>query len=301
MHVRKIITYTNGNATITLHSDGTRIIDYDGTLQLDYPLNIDIRVQTKCPLGYNPKTKQAICTFCHESATTDGDECDYVLLLSKLDGLPAGIELAIGCNMLTPGLYRFLFECKNRGYICNLTVNQVMLHKYIDTLKAAAEGGLIRGLGVSYRKFNDVVLPKYILDYENTVFHVICGIDDIEDIIKLRDVGVRKILILGEKDFGFNVGCVDLTGHKHKQWFYKVNRLFKLFEVVAFDNLAIEQLNIKRFIPQDSWCEFYQGEYSFYINAVTGKYSRSSRSSEVTDWDNITIQQYFRGLKLCNL
>jgi hypothetical protein len=39
--------YNNGNAMIELHGDGTRVIQFENTLELDYPLNIDIRVKHK--------------------------------------------------------------------------------------------------------------------------------------------------------------------------------------------------------------------------------------------------------------
>jgi hypothetical protein len=283
--------YTNGNASITLESDGTRTIEFDDVLDLEYPLNLDIRVQSICPLGYNPITKKAVCSFCHESATTDGGECDYDQLLEKLIGLPKGIEIAIGCNIFTDGFKYFLEQCKEREYVCNVTVNQLSIHKYESELIDAIEDNLIKGLGVSYRSSN-FNIPQYFKDYENTVIHVIAGIDDIGDIMKLD---AKKILVLGEKDFGFNKGNVDLDSHSHRKWFWYIRKLFDIFDVVSFDNLALEQLKVKRFIPDDQYEIFYQGEHSFYINGVTGTYSRSSRSPDIVPWD-ISVQEYFKSI-----
>ena len=67
--------YRNGNAVVTLDlRDGTRIIEYPDNepLVLETPLNIDIRVSTQCPYGYNVETQKSICEFCHESALVDG-------------------------------------------------------------------------------------------------------------------------------------------------------------------------------------------------------------------------------------
>ena len=53
--------YTNGNAVVSISTyDGTRVIEYPDNepLTLETPLNIDIRVSTQCPYGYNPTTKQ---------------------------------------------------------------------------------------------------------------------------------------------------------------------------------------------------------------------------------------------------
>jgi hypothetical protein len=136
-------------------------------------------------------------------------------------------------------------------------------------------------------------VPESILAYEHTVIHVIAGIDSIMDVINLRNKGVRKILILGEKNFGFNEGKVDLTTKNHRQWFWWVRKMFNIFDVTSFDNLALEQLNMKRFFSDDNWNVFNQGEHSFYINAVEEYFAPSSRSNNKTNWDSLFIKDYF--------
>ena len=51
-----MINYQNGNVDVTLHECGTRVIEYEGELRLDQPLNIDIRVSNRCAFGLNPKS-----------------------------------------------------------------------------------------------------------------------------------------------------------------------------------------------------------------------------------------------------
>lgn len=292
-----IINYQNGNAVITLYNNGTRIIDYEGSLNLEYPLNIDIKVSNKCAFGYNPKTKKAFCTFCHESARTDGEECNYTELQDKLDNLPKGIELAIGSNTLTKGLVDFLKWCNNKEFICNLTINQGHINRDLKLLKYCINNSLIKGLGISYRSELKWVIPEEILNYPNTVFHVIAGIDNYYDIYNLKKLGVNKILVLGEKDFGFNIGNVNLESQSHKIWYYRIRELFDIFDVVSFDNLAIEQLNIKRFFTDTDWPIFNQGEESFYIDAVKKVFKPSSRSNSETNWNSTSIKTYFNELK----
>jgi hypothetical protein len=292
------VKYTNGNATVTINlNNGSRIIECDEPfLLLQYPLNIDIRVSSKCAFGLNPNTGKAFCWFCHESATTDGIECDYDDLKVKLNDLPKGIELAIGCNEYTISLDDFLDWCLNKGYVCNVTINQGHLNRDSLMIKEAINNGRIKGLGVSYRSSLKWNIPKFILDYPNTVFHVIAGIDDFNDVLSLKDRGVNKLLVLGEKSFGFNENKVDLTSLSHKQWFWWIRKLFTEFKVVSFDNLALEQLNIKRFFNEDSWRTFYNGEYSFYINAIDKTFSPSSRSSDKVSWNDLTIETYFKSI-----
>jgi hypothetical protein len=257
-------------------------------------LNIDIRISTKCSFGRNPATGKGLCDFCHESSTTDGVECDYKALMEKLTGLPKGIELAIGCNELTPDLYEFILWCSLQSYIVNLTVNQGHIMRDFYALKHLVENGFIKGLGVSYRSSLNFIVPEFILEYPNTVFHVIAGIDTFDDVLSLKEKGVKKILILGEKDFGFNEGKVDLKSYEHMAWYWWVKKLFHEFDVVSFDNLALEQLNIKRFFTDEQWALFYQGEHSFYINAVDKTFSASSRSTLKLPWDSITVQEFYK-------
>jgi hypothetical protein len=289
--------YQNGNAVVELFDDGTRVITTpDSSLNLDYPLNIDIRCSTKCSFGFNSKTGKTFCGFCHESSRVDGKECNYESLMEKLDGLPEGIELAVGCNEFTADLYEFILWCSLHGYVVNLTVNQGHVKRDFEALRHVIECGFIKGLGISHRSCLIWDIPEEILNYSNTVFHVIAGIDSIEVVQSLKDKGVKKILVLGEKDFGFNKGKVDLETIWHKQWFWWVSKLFTEFDVVSFDNLALEQLQIKRFLTDEQWETFNQGEHSFYINAVGEYFAPSSRSKERTKWNNITIKDYYKTL-----
>lgn len=290
--------YINGNSTVEIFEDGTRVIQFEDQLQLDYPLNIDIRVSSKCAFGYNPKTGKAFCDFCHESARTDGNECDYEKLKEKLIGLPRGIELAIGANNITLNLVGFISWCKLNGYIVNLTVNQGHVRRDSSHLYTLIDQQLIKGLGVSHRSSLKWDIPDFILDYKNTVFHVIAGIDSIDDVLSLKDKGVKKVLVLGEKNFGFNEGKVDLTTRNHREWYWWVGKMFDTFDVTSFDNLALEQLNMKRFFSDENWDIFNQGEHSFYVNAVEQYFAPSSRSNLKTDWNMYSLKEYFHNLEL---
>lgn len=292
-----VTTYTNGNASIQLQSDGTRIINYENQLNLEWPLNIDIRVSNRCSNGLNPKTGRARCAFCHESATTDGDECNYVQLMDVLNPMPAGIELAIGCNRITSRLVEFLDHCNWKGWIVNLTINADHVNRDLANLTMLEARGWIHGLGISYRRGFESKMQSwpYFAHYPNTVIHVIEGIDDFDAIANLANLGVKKILVLGEKDFGFNLGKVT-CGPSHITWLRRVHELFDLFEVVSFDNLAINRLDIRRFFNDQSWETFHQGEYSFYINAVEQYFAPSSRSANKTPFNTVSVQRYFQTL-----
>lgn len=302
-----LYSYKNGNADITIYRDGTRIIDYpdNENIKLDFPLNIDIRVSTKCSMGFNPKTRKAICSFCHESASVDGKECDYDVLLQKLKSanLPKGIELAIGANAVTENLMSFLERAYKEGYICSITVNQAHVKKYSDKIKFLIENDFIKGLGISFRENLKFDIPDFIISYRNTVFHVIAGIDKWENIYSfLPSKGVKNILILGEKDFGFNRYKVKLDSPLHKEFYDNLKKLLNsgIYNIISFDNLALKQLDVKRFISDEKWKKFYQGEHSMYINAVSGYFSDSSRSFNIIDWNKTNLINFFKHEKIDN-
>ena len=288
--------YQNGNALVKLHSNGTRVITFDDKIKLDYPLNIDIRLSKKCAFGMNPATGKAVCSFCHESATTDGSSAtvaDIDAMFLAMQNLPKGMELAVGINQWSPEVEYFLSVSNQRQYVVNVTINQGTLKTCLPEILKASKSNAIKGIGISYRK-GMAAIPDALLENENTVVHVISGIDEIDDVKELANQNVKKILVLGEKDFGFNLGKVQIKSNSHFWWYRTVHELFRLFDVVSFDNLALEQLNVRRFVKD--WDTTYQHEYSFYCNAVDGYFSPSSRSNVQTPYANISAEEYFKSL-----
>lgn len=284
--------YKNGNTLVSLYKDGTRTLEFDSQMKLDFPLNIDIRVSTKCSFGQKPDGSFVLCSFCHEEAKTDGFNCDYNLLKDKLTGLPKGIELAIGCNEFTPKLLDFLIWAKEQDYVCNLTVNQGHVSRDYTQLLSAIQRQLVYGIGVSYRPSLPFKIPLQLLEYEHLVIHCIAGIDTVEDILSLRKHYVRNILVLGEKNFGFNKDQVfqqDLN-----PWIWNLNLLIHTFDKVSFDNLALDQLSVRRlFLDENEFNTFNQGEESIYIDAPNKVFALSSRSLYRKNWDSMTVREFY--------
>ena len=295
--------YRNGNAVVTLDlQDGTRIIEYPDNepLTLQTPLNIDIRVSTQCPYGYNVKTQKSTCAFCHESALVDGQECHYGFLQQVLMDakLPRGTEIALGVNEVTDDLIQFVKNLYRLGLVVNITMNERYILQYGDTgLKQMLP--YVFGLGISYRSLQGCLsLPDWIADYQHTVIHVINGIDDFNDV---KELGVKyhKLLVLGEKDFGFNRGKVNLNTEQHKQWKSNIMQLTKIFDIVSFDNLGLQQLEIRGKITDEEYKSFYQGEHSMYINAVEQYFAPSSRTrNNIKHFGETDLRSYFQYCEL---
>lgn len=291
--------YRNGNASVWLDlQDGTRIIEYPDNepLTLDTPLNIDIRVSTQCPYGYNVKTQKSTCAFCHESALVDGQECHYGVLQQVLMDakLPRGTEIALGVNEVTDNLVQFVKNLYRLGLVVNITMNERYILQYGDTgLKQMLP--YVFGLGISYRSLQGCLsLPDWIANYPHTVIHVINGIDNFDDV---KELGIKyhKLLVLGEKDFGFNRGKVNLATSQHKQWKSNIMQLTKIFDIVSFDNLGLQQLEIRGKITDEEYKSFYQGEHSMYINAVEQYFAPSSRTrNNIKRFDETDLRSYFQ-------
>lgn len=272
-----LTTYINGNYNVVLLNDGTKIRYNDlDNLTPSFAESIDCNITEKC---------DGNCGYCYLGCTVNGKHAD--LSQTFFDTLHRGQELALNGNDLThPQLEEFLIRMKDKGVICNLTVNQIHFIRCIDKLRDLNQRRLIYGLGVSLVNSNDEKLYKYLKEFPNAVLHTIDGLLSSEDIYNLSDKNI-KLLILGYKVLGRG----DEYYHKHRteiehniNWL-KDNIIFlrDKFEVISFDNLAIEHIDLKNKVSRDVWDYFYMGDegsYTFYIDAVNKKFALSSLSPE---------------------
>lgn len=287
--------YKNGNVTTTLYDDGTRERVIDGnTPTFLFPENIDVKITNYCDMD-------KVCTYCHEQSNKSGVHGNLNMLLNQLNQLPAGIELAIGGGSTTshPQLTQFLQSAKQMGFICNLTVNQLHLKQDDELINNLITNDLIKGIGISYRNEYNKYLEKYA-SYEHSVIHLIAGIDDYKVINSLYQLGFRKFLVLGYKTFGNGTEYFDNNSKEVLDnislWKMKIAQFFNRDIIISFDNLAISQLEINRFLSDTEWNLFYQGDdftCSMYIDAVEQKYAPTSRSNNRVSFGTSTLLEYF--------
>lgn len=279
--------YKNGNYNVILLNDGTKIrhSKFD-SFEPERPESMDICISTYCRMD---------CPFCYEGCSTQGKHAD-VMNAKFIDTLQPYTEIALNGNEPPhPDLIPFLVKCKKLKLIPSLTINQYTFEKDFDLLKKLTDDKMIYGLGVSLERVtnNFIELAKQI---PNLVIHVVAGIIKVSDLYKLSDNNL-KILILGYKDMG-----------RGKQ-FKKNNRKFvdkniniikdalpiiiknNWFQVVSFDNLAIEQLDTKSLMSENEWNKFYMGDdgtYTFYVDLVNEQFASSSISTKRYDlMDNV--------------
>jgi hypothetical protein len=286
--------YKNGNYNVKLFDNGTKIRETeDDEFLSEFPENIDIKISDKCDVG---------CEFCHENSTNNGEVANFNY--EFLYSLRKGTELAIGGGNIFENeeLLNFLKFCKHRGIVANITVNQHHLtgsfekfsgrNEYwrnynTDKIFGLIERKEIYGVGISYN--GDAEELDRIFDEDeqykkNCVVHVVNGIHSFDSIMKLGNKGY-KLLILGYKDLRrgstFKKNNNTMIEGNQKIIYSNINDIIKSFDVVSFDNLAIEQLNIRRLFTTDEWNEFYMGDdgkFTMYIDLVKGEFAKNSTS-----------------------
>ena len=270
--------YRNGNYITTIMSDGTRIRETNNDKFIpDHAENMDIKLTNRCS-GVN-------CKFCHEGSTPDGKHGD-IMNEKFIDTLYEYQECAIGGgNVLEhPDLIPFLEKLKEKKVIANITVNQIHFEKEQELIKKLVNEKLIYGLGVSLVNPTDKFI-NLIKQYPNAVIHTINGVLTESD-VKAMENNNLKMLILGYKHLRRGNEYFEHERERieaNQNWLYEnLDDIINKFKVVSFDNLAIEQINVKRLLSDSEWNEFYQGDdgsSTYYIDMVERKFARSSTAS----------------------
>ena len=269
--------YKNGNFVTTILSDGTKIRETkDDEFIPSFAENMDVKICNYCDMG---------CKFCHEGSTTNG-KFGNILNEKFIDTLHPYQEVAIGGGDTTshPDLIPFLQKLKEQKVIANMTVNQIHFEKKHELIKKLIDEKLIYGLGVSLVNPTKHFI-ELIKQYPNAVIHVINGVLKPSDIKALENNNL-KMLILGYKHLRRGNEYFDSDREKieeKQQWLYEnLQNILNKFKVVSFDNLAIEQLDVKRLLSDSEWNEFYQGDdgtSTYYIDMVESKFAKSSTAS----------------------
>lgn len=278
-------TYQNGNYTVTIYDDGTKIRENDlDTFDAAFPECMDVKITNQCDLN---------CAYCHEDSRNDGLHGD-ILNPAFIGSLKPFTEIAIGGGnpLAHPDLLPFLRKLKERKVIANITVNQrhFMQDKYTALIGNIVAYELVKGIGVSLSDSSNNAFIARLQTIPNTVLHVINGILTKQDIINLSGKNL-KMLILGYKMFRRGVLYHNPTVDVNKAILRELlPKMMPHFKVISFDNLAINQLEVKRLFSDKAWERFYMGDdgmFTMYIDLVKQEFARCSvadkRYSLMTD------------------
>lgn len=289
--------YQNGNYVTQIYEDGTRIRETNEKSFIpSFAENCDIKITNSCNMN---------CEYCHEGSNSQGKHGDLINPL-YLKSFHQYQELAIGGGNVFehPQLITFLKSLKEQKVIANITVNQFHFLENYELIKKLQKENLIYGIGVSITLPNNELINK-IKKTSNVVCHVINGVLSKDIAEKLLDNDLR-LLILGYKQLRrgseYNENHKEMIENNQKWLFENLDGLLKRFKLVSFDNLAIEQLNVKRLLNEKEWNEFYQGAdgtSTFYIDAVNQKFAQSSTApfDKRFDIGNLTVDEMFRKIR----
>lgn len=279
-----IAVYQNGNYVVKLYGDGTKEkITSEDSFRASFPDSIDLKITNYCDRG---------CPMCHEKSNEKGNHAD--LQAPFLKTLKKGTELAIGGgNPLShPNLLVLLKQMKEQGVICNLTVNEHHFLKSKELLSGLINEKLIYGLGISISAYNEEAV-KFARANSNVVLHLINGV--FTDYDKIANKGL-KILILGYKKFGRGTEFYsEAIEQNMKEARMNIGSIFGKFRYVSFDNLALDQLDLRNLIPKEEFEQMYMGddgEGTMYIDLVEKKFAKSSTSTVRYDLENDIISMF---------
>lgn len=281
--------YKNGNYRVQIFDDGTKIRETDSTVFLPtIPESMDVKITNQCSLS---------CKWCHEGSVKDGDHADTDFLLGLFDWLPGGVELAIGGGnpLAHPDLECILFRFNKKGLIPNITVNELHLAKYMPIIDRLVASGLVYGIGVTYSGNDLRSLERINAISKNVVYHMIAGVHNVHDVVK-----APKVLVLGYKRLrkGEDFFSQSVEDNMY-QWYTNLPKYLGKVPI-SFDNLAIEQMKVRRLLKDDDWNTFYMGDdgtFTFYIDAVRQEYASSSTDMDRRSAKNKTAIEMFSDLK----
>ena len=283
---RLIGEYQNGNYTVRIYEDGTKIRFNDlDFFESDTIESFDLKITNNCDMG---------CKMCHENSTPDGKHGD-IMNMKFIENLHPYTEIAIGGgNPLShPDLVPFLKLCKEKKFIPSMTVNQVHFEKDFDFVKSLIDDKLVYGLGVSLVSVTDNFLEK-IKQIPNAVIHVINGLLLESQLLMLKNKDL-KILILGYKEvrrgkdlYEIDAKNIEIRKSMLKSYLPAMVRE-GWFKIISFDNLALNQLDVKSLMSHKQWDTFYMGDdgidgqltsSTMYIDAVNGQFAVNSCSMD---------------------
>lgn len=285
--------YNNGNYTVTILSDGTKIrYNKLDNFKASRPESVDYKITGYCDMN---------CPFCHENSSMEGEH-GHILFDPFIKSLKPFTELAIGGgNPLShPDIIQFLEMCKEKKLIASMTVNQNHFEKNVNALKKLCDNNMIYGLGISITNPTDKFIET-AKQFPNAVIHIIAGVVTEEQLKKLYDNNL-KILILGYKRFrrGNNFYSESV---QNRVDFVRNNltEIIKHFNTVSFDNLAISQLSVKNIMTEKDWTQFYMGDdgqFTMYVDAVRRVFAVSSTSETVYQYNGrSTAESMFRRIR----
>ena len=269
-----MIEYINGNYRVKIYRDGTKKrISTEESPKPVFPETIDLKITNNCDLD---------CPMCHENSHFKGKHGN--INLKFLQSLKPGMEVAVGGgNPLSHPIFDTLCEMLHeKQCIMNLTIHQNHLMKNMTKIHRLIRESKIYGIGISITKLNKELID-FCEQHSSAVIHVIAGIITYEELLALAKYHM-KVIILGYKNVGRGKQFYSNTVEKNITDLKKhLANSLRSFNVLSFDQLALEQLEVQKHVPKHVWNKYYlgeEGQFSMYIDLVEEKFAVSSSTKQ---------------------
>ena len=296
--VKPIGSYINGNYETKIYEDGTRTREllphntfYDqgrymqerfalseiDMMEPAFPESIDLKITNYCENN---------CKYCYANSSKSGQHAKIHDVLDVIREMKPYTEIALGGgNVLDyPYLVDVLHEAKDKNIIVNITLKDVDYIKYYDMVNEMIERKLIKSIGISPTNADTLKEVSDLITWNhNVVLHLVLGLYTVEFIKAVFEMTkFDKFLFLGYKTTkgkgeSYYIAYKDSIQKNIKEFGeYFKNTYISEYKSVAFDNLAIDQLDLD---VKNFYKELYQGEdgkFSFYIDFVEQEYAKSS-------------------------
>lgn len=275
--------YRNGNYNCIICDDGSKIRYNDADFFApEFPESMDVKISNKCDMG---------CPMCHERSTPDGDLAN--LNHPIFDSLHPYTEIALGGGSVLehPDLVPFLERMRERHVICNMTLHLSHFEQAAAKVKLWHDNGLIHGVGISVNTIPTDYQLTLLRSNSDFVVHVIAGVVPVEAMMKMYDCGL-KLLILGYKNYGRGEHYLELHPEimaRIAQFEALIPEFKEHFKLLSFDNLALSQLHIKKYVSEEEWNTSYMGDdgqFTMYLDMVKEEYAKSSISNRQPIFSN---------------
>ena len=298
MEEKIIKDYINGNYRIQFTDRGGEVITplVENPGRMKFPNSMDVCITKKCDNG---------CSFCYNNSNINGKHAD-VEVFKRLIGTFTGAEIALGGGdvFTHPQLEEILYFCKEKEIMVAPTINQNHLKRYKDKILDLFNRDLIQGIDISLVNPNtwdeDTYQEIAKGREEDVVIHVIAGLVNNSYFKVLKD---KKVLILGYKDLGRGKGNMP-TGFIYRLKAEWLDILRYKCRLIIFDNLAVEQLDIKNILTPEEWNVVYLGEDgngSMYLDLVDmwcgiSSVVEGNLRKEIKITENTTIESLYSQL-----
>ncbi len=295
----EIVKYNNGNMVVKLYDDGTKIREYPDNEKPkpEFPESIDLKITSICKHN---------CPFCYDNCNDKGRHCKISDLEVIFDRDYPGVEVAIGGGnpLLHPELTNILYFLKSKKMIANITINQSDIKSYFKYINRLISDNLLYGIGISVNNCDTLIEDSKLIN-GHKVYHTIVGVFPLESYEKMMklDDDIIRILVLGFKNKGRGVEYYSKNRRIIREWallfgmFF--NSIFSSKCIVAFDNLAIEQLRLKEILSKQLLDKHYlgdDGQFSMYIDATNMRYAKNSLAENTHSIDNQNLINIFKSL-----